>query len=1405
MAGVFLVALALCFASSPGLIAPDTKLDLTANPLRFLARAVNLWSSDLPFGQAQNQAYGYLFPHGAFFLLGHTLGVPGWVTQRLWWAVLLTVGCWGLLRVAETLGIGTRTSRLIGAVAFALSPRVLTTLGSISSETLPMMLAPWVLLPVILALRSDTHPTPLRMLAGRAGLALALMGAVNAVASVAACLPALIWWACHRPDRVWRRFTAWWALASALAVAWWVIALVLLGRISPPFLDFIESSGVTTQWTSLIEVLRGTSSWTPFVAPNATAASSLVSQPVAILATTLVAAGGMAGLALRSMPARGRLVTMLIVGLMLLTLGYTGGMGSPLAHEVQGFLDAAGAPLRNVHKLEPAIRIPLVLGVAHLLGRIPLPGSASRPVWLRAFAHPENDKRIAAGIVVLSALAVATSLAWTGRLAPPGAFRAIPDYWHHTAEWLTENNTQGRVLVVPGAPFANQVWGNSHDEPLQVLGEFPWGVRDSIPLTPPQTIRALDSVQRLFAAGRPSAGLADTLARQGISYVVVRNDLDPDTSRSARPLLVHRAIDGSPGLQRVAEFGEPVGPGTVEGFISDSGLRPRYPAVQIYRVQPIGAADPGGPYFSAASEMVRVAGGPESLLRIDERRRLLGEPALGPMLLTSDAHRAGLSTPPGRGVIVTDTPVDRETDYGRVDDHSSAIRAPGDRRDTFNRIPDYPSPDAALTQGRWSGGRLSASSSSSDATALPTVAPASAPVAAVDFDPATAWVSNSLQPALGQWLQIDFDYPVTNAALTITPSATAVGAQVRRIQVSTVNGTSTVSFDKPGIPLTVALPYGETPWVRITAVGTDDGTSGVQFGITELSVTQYDASGFAQPIDLRHTVVVPPPPRGSAVAAWDLGSELLGRDGCADAEDAVLCAASMALAPEEPVTLSRTLNVPTRIEVTPTIWVRARQGPRLADLIAQPGRTRARGDADLIDVQGSAYAATDGDPRTSWTAQQHVVQRGSGATLTVTLPEATEVTGLQLMASGSALPTRPTMIAVDLGDGPQVRRLDSSPDAGQQTVSLHPRFTDTVVISLLDFDNVIDRTALGFDQLKPPGLAEVTVLGPDGRPIAAADAASNRGRAIEIPCGEGPVVAVSGRFVQTSVSTTVGTLLEGDPIAARACDPTPITLPAGSQELLISPGTAFIADGIQLSGPLAAEIVTAPTTPAQIIGWTSDRRQISVVRSPITRVVVIPESVNPGWIAHTPDDATLTPVIVNGWQQGWVVPAGAQGTITLDFESNRAYRIGLIAGLALLPLLLLLALVPTRRPVVPEHPTRTRSPGKSAAIGLLAAAGVIAGVGGIAVFGAALIATYLLRHRQPILDRLTVAVTAGALILAGSLLSRYPWRSVDGYIGHSPWVQALALISLAAMATSTLPRPAPRTATETDIATEPSS
>jgi arabinofuranan 3-O-arabinosyltransferase len=1374
------VSLVLAFAQSPGKISPDTKLDLTANPLRFLARAFNLWNSELPFGQAQNQAYGYLFPHGTFFLLGDFLGLPGWVTQRLWWALLLTVGFWGLLRVAEALGIGSPGSRVIAAAAFALSPRVLTTIGAISSETLPMMLAPWVLLPVILALRGEGS---VRVLAARSALALALMGAVNAVATLTGCLAALVWWACHRPNRLWLRFTAWWALCSLLAVTWWVVALVMLGRVSPPFLDFIESSGVTTQWTSLIEVLRGTAFWTPFVAPNATAGASLVTGSVAVLATTLVAAAGLAGLAMRSMPARGRLVTTLLIGVVLLAAGYAGRLGSPLAQEVQVFLDAAGTPLRNVHKLEPLVRLPLVLGLAHLLGRIPLPGSAPRREWMRAFSHPENDKRVAVGMVVLVALAAGTSLAWTGRLTPPGAFDAIPRYWHQTADWLDEHNAgspTGRVLVVPGAPFATQSWGTSHDEPLQVLGDSPWGVRDSIPLTPPQTIRALDSVQRLFAAGRPSAGLADTLARQGISYMVVRNDLNPESSRSARPLLVHRAIEGSPGLSKVAQFGEQVGPGTLAGFITDSGLRPKYPAVEIYRVDNA-VKEARGPYLTDTDAIARVDGAPEAMLRLDERRRLLNEPPLGPMLLTPDAQRAGLPAPV---VTVTDTPLARETDYGRVDDHSSAIRAEGDTRKTFNRVPDYPAGDTRTVPGDWTGGRLTVSSSAADSTALPNVAPATGPTSAIDGDSSTSWVSNALQSAAGQWLQVDFDDPVTNATITVTPSATAVGAQVRRIEISTVNGTSTLRFDEAGKPLTAALPVGETPWVRITAVGTDDGSPGVQFGITDFTVTQYDASGFAHPIELRHTVLVPGPPPNSAVAQWDLGAELLGRSGCAEGPDGVHCAAAMALSPEEPVNLSRTLTVNEPVSVTPSVWVRPRQGPNLADLINQPGTTRATGDADPIDVLGSAYAATDGDPRTAWTAAQRVVQHRTPPNLTLTLPTREEVAALRVTPSSSMLPAHPRLVAVDLGDGPQVRAVSS--DAGAQTLPLRPRVTDTVKVSILDWDDVIDRTALGFDQLKPPGLAEVVALGRQGQPIGAADANRNRERAVSLPCGRGPIIAVAGQFVQTSIDTTVGALLDGNPVPARPCQAAPIALPAGQQELLISPGAAFVVDGVQLVGPLGRQLRSAAANPVQTGAWSADHREVETPVSQASRVLVVPESVNPGWTARTADGTRLSPVTVNGWQQGWVVPAGTAGTVTLSFASNAVYRAGIAGGLALLPLLALLAFVPARRPPPPGDPARPwQQPGPVVTqVGVLAAGGVIAGVAGVVVVGAALGVAYMLRGRPNLRDAITVGTSAGGLILAGAVLSQNPWRSVDGYAGHLAGVQLLALISVGALAAS---------------------
>ena len=183
---VFLVALA--FVQRPGWTSADTKIDLHVDPGGFLARAVSLWDPLAAGGQLQNQAYGYLFPMGPFFWLGHLLQLPAWVVERLWWAVILVVGYHGVRTVLERLGVGTTWSRTIGAFSYALAPRMVIGLGAVSSEIWPMAVAPWVLVPLLTVAPGRVHAAALR-----SGVAVLLLGAVNAVASLAVLVLPL-WW-----------------------------------------------------------------------------------------------------------------------------------------------------------------------------------------------------------------------------------------------------------------------------------------------------------------------------------------------------------------------------------------------------------------------------------------------------------------------------------------------------------------------------------------------------------------------------------------------------------------------------------------------------------------------------------------------------------------------------------------------------------------------------------------------------------------------------------------------------------------------------------------------------------------------------------------------------------------------------------------------------------------------------------------------------------------------------------------------------------------------------------------------------------------------------------------------------------------------------------------------------------
>lgn len=1338
-------------------------------------------------GQVQNQAYGYFFPHGAFFALGDLLAVPPWIVQRLWWAVLLTVGFVGIVRLAEMLRLGSPASRIIAAAVFVLSPRVLTTLGSISSETLPMMLAPWVLIPVVRALDTRAeNAAPLWREAARASAAVALMGAVNAVATLAALGVAALWWLLHSPrDRRWWRFGAWTAAGLTLACAWWVVPLLILSRVSPPFLDYIESSRVTTQWTSLTEVLRGASSWTPFVSPERVAGAVLVTQPAAVLATGTIAAAGLAGLCMRHMPFRGRLVAILGVGLVLMCVGYAGELGSPVAEQVRVFLDGPGAPLRNIHKFEPLLRIPLVLGVAHLLARVPLPGSASRRETLSAFAQPQRSRPVAATIVLLVAVIGAGSLMWTGQLAPDGTYQAIPRHWQQTADWLTEHSERddgappARALVVPGAPFADQLWGLTRDEPLQPLSDTPWAVRDAIPLTPPGAIRALDSVQREIAAGRGSPGLAATLAGQGIGFVVLRADLDPDTSRSARPLLAQQALDESPGLRRVAEFGPPIGPPSVRGVVRDNGLRPPMPAVQIYAVGEPGAPTTGtGPRLVDTTGLPRIAGGPEAIAELADVRARQGLPPLGPVVLDADARRAGIVDGP---LIVTDTPADRETDFGRVDDHSSAIRSPSDPRRTQNAVADYPVDGQPLVHGEWlldneSGEvEVSTSGSAADAVQPGQTSPANSAAAAFDGNPQSAWVSGGLETAVGRWMRIGFTTPRTDLAVTLT-TAKALGPDVTSALITTEAGSTVVSGLAPGEPVTVTAPSGPTGWLQIRALRTDDGTAGNQFALGEVTVSDLRT---ATPLRIRHRVVLPELEAGTDVAQWLLYQELSGRASCVSDPERQMtrCAPGLALSPETSAVFGRALSVPSDVTVSPTAILRPRPGDALDRLLAEDDRVTARGPRPVTDPRGGPAAAVDGDPGTSWTAPEIPDEEESPArdretddgaadenspTLVLDLPRAQRVDSLTIDAP-RGYPAAPTEVAVDLGTGEQIREVDES-----GLVRLDPAVTDRVEITIRAQSDLIDVNSLGFASPAPPGIAEVRVS-PTPADGVGVDAGADR--VVEIGCDDGIGLTAAGQVVRMSVRASVSDLRSGQPVIGRPCDGGRLVLPAGQQEVSVNPGDAFTVDAVSLvnGDPVSAPASTSPA----VTEWSPVRRVVTVDAG-AQRLLVVPESTNPGWQAHL-DGTQLRPVVVDGWQQGWVVPAGAGGTIELTFRFDSLYRWALVIGLALMALLLVAAWWPSARRTRAGEPVVVPSGrGNVLAAGgaVFAAAWLVSGWWGLAA--AVVVGTLAAAVPQ----KTGVTITFVAMMTATIGLAAGPWHASGGYHGSQWWVQLPALVAV---------------------------
>ncbi|MFJ5711580.1 alpha-(1-_3)-arabinofuranosyltransferase family protein [Streptomyces sp. NPDC093105] len=1208
----------------------DTKLGVVADPWKFLADLGQLWHDRAGFGGIADQYVGYVIPMLPFHAAADLVRLPVWLAERLWLSIVVTTAFWGALRLAERFGVGSAASRTVGAAVYALWPTYTIVIGSTSAAALPGALLPWVLLPL-------THPgTSPRLAAARSALLIPLMGGVNAASTLASLLPVGLYLLSRPAGPRKRALIGWWTPCVILATAWWIVPLLLLGVYGENFMPYVETSRTTTATMSATEVLRGAGNWVGYLHFGEAwlpAGWTVAASAVVVAGSALAAALGLAGLARRDLPERRWLVLTVSVTALITLAGYGGALGGPFHATVQGWLDGPLVPFRNVYKFQTGAALALALGVTHLAA-VALPR-----------AVPVRFRRL---LPAVAAVLVLPGLAWpylNGTILQPGAFRKLPSHWEATADWLAEHSPEDRALVVPATAHGLYTWGSPIDQPLDVLARSPWAQRDYVPFGTPGSRRVLDAVEQALASGGEVPGLAAYLARAGLHHVVVRNDLDPDQVGHVPTATVKRSLEAS-GYRRVTGFG----PLLTDGRIPDDtplqveGLYPRQRAVEIY-APPAGTPRPGRVRVSPVADTAVVSGGPEILLPLSASGAVTGRPAV----LAGDAH-PGVDAPSlyaaGDGLRRADTRfglVNSATSHTYTAEERNAAEAVQDPGAEPRQILPTADPAHQTTAVLRGARSVTASSVGNWLFHLPQYDP----VNAFDGNPDTAWAEGSPGTPRGEWLRIDFDAPATiPATLDLTPLPSGeVRAAPTVVKVETDRGSAVSPLRPDGTTQRVAAPRGEASWLKLTILDSQQGRPGLTgAGFAEVTVPGVQVTRM-----LRLPADAPREVAGPVAYTLNRGSDPGG-----------LSAVPAEVGLHRQFTAARSGDYTVRATALPV------PGRELDDLLfALTGRREqivvTADSTARLGTNLSPRNLTDGDLTTAWVA-------GDRPVLRLSWPEKTAVGEIVLAASGG-LATRPEQLRISSPDGAAIASVDDNGVARFAAITTDRMDIAVSRVAPLTLHNpVADRQLqlpVGLSELHIPALEKYRAPQPDPA------------KRFVLPCGKGPVVSVDGRFLETRAEGRIRDLTERRPITVSLCtDGSRVSLARSTHTVEAGDTGPLAVTRVDLTSG-APEAAAAAPREVEAVSGGGDRRTVRVGAGDAS-YLQLHENHNAGWTAEL-DGRELTPLRVDGWQQAWLLPAGAGGTVTLVYEPSRLYSAGLTVAAVSLVVLAGLALPGRRR------------------------------------------------------------------------------------------------------------------------------
>jgi arabinofuranan 3-O-arabinosyltransferase len=583
---------------------------------------------------------------------------------------------------------------------------------------------------------------------------------------------------------------------------------------------------------------------------------------------------------------------------------------------------------------------------------------------------------------------------------------------------------------------------------------------------------------------------------------------------------------------------------------------------------------------------------------------------------------------------------------------------------------------------------------------------------------------------------------------------------VRTLQVETDAGSLASVVAGTNDPQNIPTPPGKTQRLRLS-VGVTDGKNPNGVSIAEITLPGL------QPVS---RLLVPSEDRQPSALVFR--NQQIGRSACLHAGTRPLCRQGFAKDSEEPTGLMRSVELPQAASYQLQGTALPRDGAALEGMLTVPGAITASASSRAVTApEGRPGAAVDRDQGTGWVASSSDLHPA----LTLKLPEARKLSGLQFLADPYLAASQPAEVALSFDGGTPVRRTVDAEGyvrfGARKARTIELTFTGTK--PLVDFDS-----ATGYAQTAPVGVAEVRVLGADDL-RKALDPDSETGAY----CGYGPGVRVDGVPADTQLKATVGDLLQRRPVTYTTCEHVP--LQAGRHTLDVLATGAFV--------PVEATFTKAgygnvSQTPVQGIDvWRPNPAELSVeVPAADERsVLTVAQNYNEGWEAYDGSGRKLTPIRVDGWQQGWILPVGPEQVVTARFMPDRMYRAGLLVGLLGLLVVIAAAVFFRRRSRHSRHRLREgRSVGPWVALGLGLAAGTfMSGWIGFAAVAIAAACTWFLS------TRVLLAVLAGAVTVGTLIAVVQPWP--DGGAGLTSGVVQASILFGCALAL--LSRPAGET------------